>query len=126
MKIENLAKIVHSANKAYCEALGDFSHMPWETSPIAIKASVIEGVRKVLANPKVTPEQSHKNWVTFKKEQGYRYGEVKNDSQLTHPCMLPWKDLPAEQKIKDQMFIDLVLLISDEFKIEDDTNDNQD
>jgi hypothetical protein len=32
------------------------------------------------------------------------YGEVKDAEKKTHPCIVPYKDLPPEQQAKDHLF----------------------
>lgn len=33
MNIENVAKVCHEVNRAYCQALGDDSQIVWESAP---------------------------------------------------------------------------------------------
>jgi hypothetical protein len=33
MEIEEIAKVAHEVNRAYCQALGDFSQPKWEDAP---------------------------------------------------------------------------------------------
>ena len=47
MTVEQLAKIVHGANKAYCEAHGDFSQKPWDEAEGWQRESAIAGVRGI-------------------------------------------------------------------------------
>ena len=35
---------------------------------------------------------------------GWVYGIVKDPESKTHPCLVPYQDLPAEQRIKDSLF----------------------
>jgi hypothetical protein len=58
---EQIAKIAHEINLAYCAALGDTSQPPWEEAPEWQKASALAGVEMHLANPLATPEQSHES-----------------------------------------------------------------
>lgn len=108
MKTEYIAKICHQANKAYCESIGDFSQHSWEAAPFEIKASAVDGVEYRLANPKATPKDMHDNWLATKKEQGWVYGEKKNEELKQHPCMVPYADLPEAQKLKDELFSEIV------------------
>jgi hypothetical protein len=103
-KIEKIAKIVHQANKAFCESLGDNSQVEWELAPENIKASARDGVRNVLRNPDMTPEDNHINWLQFKIDDGWKYGPVKDAEKKTHPCMLPYDALEEDDKIKDKLF----------------------
>ena len=47
--------------------------------------------------------------MTQKSKDGWTYGTVKDAEAKTHPCLLPYSELPQEQKIKDQLFISVVM-----------------
>jgi len=105
---EQIAKVVHEANKAYCEVLGDGSQIWWDSAPQWQKDSAIAGIEQVIANPEITPEQLHQEWYDFKAKDGWIYGEIKNVVAKTHPCMVPYTELPEEQKLKDSLFSAIV------------------
>lgn len=111
MKIENIAKICHEANKAYCESFGDFSQPKWEESPEWQKQSYINGVMTLLSYPSKTPKELHDNWMEYKKKEGWKYGKEKNFKEKTHPCLVEYEDLPQDQKVKDYLFRAIVLAL---------------
>ena len=104
MKILVIAQVAHAINAAYCLSLGDTSQVAWEEAPEWQQKSAIAGVEMHLANPDATPEQSHESWLAAKLADGWTYGEVKDETAKTHPCCLPWDELPATQKSKDYLF----------------------
>ena len=63
--------------------------------------SLIAGVKFMLDNPNITPEQSHSNWMKMKVSQGWVYGKVKDFEKKTHPNLIPYKELPIIEKDKD-------------------------
>jgi hypothetical protein len=67
------------------------------------KTTNIKGVEVALGG--ATPEQQHQAWVDHKVKDGWVYGEVKDPEQKTHPCLVPYPDLPAFQKAKDDLYI---------------------
>jgi hypothetical protein len=104
MGIIEVAKACHQVNKAYCEALGDHSQVVWEDASEGQKASVIDGVRLILDHPDTTPEEAHENWRKWKIADGWTYGKVKDEKKKTHPDMVPFDQLPVEQRAKDFIF----------------------
>lgn len=102
--IEDIAKVCHEANRAYCETLGDFSQVTWEHAPKWQRESAIDGVQKKIANPDMTPEMQHEAWMDRKKAEGWKYGPVKSENVKEHPCMVPYCELPGEQRVKDYLF----------------------
>lgn len=113
MQKELIAKVAHSVIAAYCLSLGDESHLPWDEAPDAIKESVLAGVEMHLQHPDATPEQSHDAWLAHKLEAGWQYGETKDLEAKTHPCILPFDELPAEQRAKDFIFRAVVHALKD-------------
>jgi RyR domain len=103
-QIEHIAKICHEANRAYCAALGDHSQPTWADAPDWQKQSAITGVKFIINNPDASPSASHDSWLAEKKRDGWRYGEVKDPVAKTHPCYVPYDQLPMEQRAKDYIF----------------------
>lgn len=103
MTIDDIAKVVHEINKAYCEGFGDHSQVSWEEAPQSIKQAAIDGVKFHLAADQ-PPSASHDNWMQFKVNNGWQYGPVKDEQAKTHPCIVPFEKLSPEQQGKDHVF----------------------
>lgn len=116
-RIELIAECCHEVNRAYCEALGDGSQLPWRYAPDWQRASARDGVRFVLlgghggGDPIPGPEASHEYWMVRKLADGWRYGEVKDPEAKTHPCLVPYAELPPEQRAKDSIFLAVARLV---------------
>lgn len=104
MNKENVAKIAHEVNRAYCEALGDNSQLPWDECPDWQKESAIAGVEFHSNNQDAGPESSHESWLAQKVADGWVFGEEKNAELKTHHCIVPFAELPVEQQAKDFIF----------------------
>lgn len=102
--IEFIAKVCHEANRGYCEALGDTSQVPWEEAPQWQRDSAVLGVRFHMEDLERGPEASHGSWLAQKALDGWVYGEEKDAEAKTHPCMVPFSELPMEQQTKDFIF----------------------
>ena len=109
--IESIAYACHEVNRAYCAAIGDNSQPAWDDAPQWQKDSAIAGVKAVISNPKGTPEDSHKGWLAQKEADGWVYGPVKDPATKQHPCMVPYDQLPVEQRAKDHIFRAVVLAL---------------
>lgn len=100
--IELAAKTAHTINNTYRLALGEAVKPAWDECPEELRNSVRNGVRGIIAGN--TPEKSHESWLTFKAQHGWSYGEIEDASKKTHPCFLPYEQLPPAQRIKDTIF----------------------
>lgn len=104
MNIEDIARIAHEVNRAFCEAIGDHSQPVWREAPNWQKDSAYFGVTYLIDTPQANAGDSHREWMLHKHHDGWKYGPVKNPAIKEHPCMVPYEDLPAEQKVKDALF----------------------
>ena len=105
---EEVAKVCHEANRAYCEALGDTSQPSWADAPMWQRSSAIAGVQFHHTNPTAGPDSSHQSWMTEKQASGWKFGPVKDAEKKEHPCFRPYEELPVEQKAKDYIFRGIV------------------
>lgn len=110
--VEHIARVCHEVNRAYCQALGDDSQLPWDEAPQWQRNSCLAGVRSHLENPGLTPEQSHVLWYQHKQADGWVYGAFKDQERKTHPCMVMYHELPIEQRAKDHIFRAIVHALS--------------
>lgn len=44
----------------------------------------------------------HEVWAKSRISQGWKYGEQRNDELKTHPCLVPYEDLPEVEKDYDR------------------------
>ena len=103
---ELIAKICHEANRVWCEGHGDDSQLTWDEAPDWQRLSATIGVEG--ARRGNTPEESHESWLTEKARTGWVYGPVKDPVAKTHPCIVPYDELPPEQQAKDHLFTAIV------------------
>lgn len=47
-------------------------------------------------------ENVHNVWMATRRQQGWKYGPVRNDATKEHPCMVPYDELPEEEKVYDR------------------------
>jgi predicted transcriptional regulator len=113
MDKETIARVCHEANRALCESFGDHSQVPWESAPNWQKKAILEGVEFHLSGEH-NPEESHENWVRQKQEDGWVLGKTKDPSKKTHPCLVPYDQLPPMQKAKDAIIANVVRSLQDQ------------
>jgi len=104
------AEATHEANRIYCEAIGDTSQVPFRAAPAWQRESAINGVRAALSG--ATPRELHEGWCAEKQAAGWQYGAVKDADAKTHPCLVPYAQLPPQQQAKDRLFGEVVRAMS--------------
>ena len=68
---------------------------PIDTSDVKLPAALEQLVEKMSKNV-------HEVWSETRIQQGWTYGEQRNDELKTHPCLVPYEDLPEEEKEYDR------------------------
>lgn len=106
--IEKAAELAHEVNRIYCRSLGDESQPAWADAPEWQRQSARNGVIFHLTNPKAGPAGSHENWLKEKVADGWVHGAIKDPVAKTHPCCVPYEDLPVAQRLKDDFFVAVV------------------
>jgi len=101
-RVYEIAGKAHEMNRRWCELHGDDSQGPWSEAPGWQTKSAMNGVRAALAG--ATPAELHANWMLEKVDQGWNYGPEKDPENKSHPCIVAYAELPAEQRAKDSIF----------------------
>ena len=62
----------------------------------------------------------HEIWAQERINQGWTYGEKRDDTKKHHPCLISYEDLPEEEKVYDRntSLETLKLILKLGFKIE--------
>lgn len=98
------AKVAHEANRTWCELHRDRSQKPWDEASEWQQQSAIRGVEFADANPDAGDSAQHDAWMADKIKEGWTYGELKDADARTHPCLVPFDQLPEFQQVKDRIF----------------------
>lgn len=113
--VEKAARAAHEANRVYCQALGDTSQPAWDKAPKWQQDSVMDGAGRLIDDPAISPKVSHESWMVRKLRDGWKYGPIKDPDKKEHPCMVPYKQMPPEQRAKDTIFRAVVLGVAGKF-----------
>lgn len=73
----------------------NYTPQPIDTSDVRLPAELDELVEKIAKNV-------HEVWAQSRIEQGWTYGEERNDELKHHPCLVPYEDLPEIEKDYDR------------------------
>jgi ryanodine receptor 2 len=73
----------------------DYTPQPVDTSEVRLPAELDELVEKIAKNV-------HEVWARNRMEQGWTYGEERNDELKHHPCLVPYEELPEIEKDYDR------------------------
>lgn len=103
-----IAQICHEANRVWCENHGDYSQKPWNEAEDWQRESAIAGVLFKIDNPNSEEDAQHNAWMQHKIEEGWVYGAEKDPNLKTHPCLVPFEELPIFQQKKDKLFCAIV------------------
>lgn len=68
---------------------------PMDTSDISLPEDLNVLIEQMAKNV-------HEVWAKNRLEQGWTYGEERNDVLKTHPCLIPYEELPQIEKDYDR------------------------
>ena len=74
---------------------GVYEPKPQDTSDVKLSEDIIE-LSEALA------KNTHEVWSSNRLRDGWRYGEKRDDSLMTHPCLVPYDELPESEKEYDR------------------------
>ncbi len=82
---------------------------PWDTLSASAREGYVSSVRYAMKG--YSPRRQHDEWMGYRQKQGWRHGPVKNEVEKTHPCLVPYNDLPASEQLKDKLFLSIVSVL---------------
>lgn len=72
-----------------------YTPQPIDTTDIELPKELEQLVEQMAKNV-------HEIWAQERINQGWTYGEQRNDELKTHPCLVPYEELPEEEKEYDR------------------------
>lgn len=73
----------------------EYKPQPVDTNDVKLPEELEELVEKMARN-------THDIWAETRINQGWTYGEQRDDNKKTHPCLVDYDDLDEEEKLYDR------------------------
>ncbi len=72
-----------------------YTPKPIETDDVILTDDILELSELIAKN-------THEVWSAGRIRDGWTYGEKRNDAEKTHPCLIPYEELPESEKDYDR------------------------
>ena len=72
-----------------------YTPQPLDVSDVKLPEDLEQLVEKMSKNV-------HEVWAESRMKLGWKYGRQRNDELKTHPCLVPYEELPEEEKEYDR------------------------
>jgi len=73
----------------------DYTPEPMDLSSVDLPESLIQLSERIAENV-------HEVWAKARIDEGWTYGEKRDDIHKKHPCLVPYDELPEEEKEYDR------------------------
>lgn len=73
----------------------DYPPEPMDLSSVDLPESLIQLSERIAENV-------HEVWAKARMDEGWTYGEKRDDIHKKHPCLVPYDELPEEEKEYDR------------------------
>ena len=74
----------------------DYIPEPMDLSSVDLPESLIQLSERIAENV-------HEVWAKARMDEGWTYGEKRDDIHKKHPCLVPYDELPEEEKEYDRI-----------------------
>jgi len=82
--------------------MADYVPQPIDTSAVRLTDAQQALIDRLAANV-------HEVWARKRLDDGWRLGPSRNDNAKTHPCLVPYDNLPESEKDYDRIMVDQVI-----------------
>lgn len=74
---------------------GNYVPQPIDTKDVVLPKELNSLVEQMAKNV-------HEIWAETRISQGWTYGPERKDAEKKHPCLIPYEELPEEEKVYDR------------------------
>ncbi len=119
-KLKRIAKLIYEATRLEAEwSNRSIVPEPFDNRDTAFQQQFYNIIDKYLHMDKlVSPEEAHNSWWEEYKNMGWTYGPTRDPIKKTHPDMVPFNELPKDERDKDAIFLMSVWLVKELLKEE--------
>lgn len=89
-------------------------------TPLPLDTTAIELPQELMNLAEQMAKNVHEVWAAGRMADGWTYGEKRDDARKTHPCLVPYEELPESEKEYDRntSIETLKFIISNGYKIQ--------
>ncbi len=102
-EIMRIARVMHEAVRAFQASLGQPAVAHWNKAPKWMHTASRDAVMFRVNNPDAPASAQHDQWMDSKVKDGWKFGPEKDARKKTHPLLVPYNDLPYEERQKDAL-----------------------
>ncbi|MGN0885027.1 MAG: RyR domain-containing protein [Candidatus Spyradosoma sp.] len=73
-----------------------------EYVPAPADTRAVEIPRELAELAEMLSKNTHEVWARTRFEQGWRWGETRDDARKLHPCLIPYEELSEDEKTFDR------------------------
>lgn len=73
----------------------NYTPQPIDTQDVVLPEELTELAEMIAKNV-------HEVWSAGRMKDGWKYGETRNDAEMTHPCLVPYEELTETEKEYDR------------------------
>ncbi len=107
MKIEQISRLTHEADRAIRSSMGQ-EILGWDRLEATLKLGWRSKVAAFKGPDGITPMMRHESWVSDMTAAGWTLDAVTDGDKKTHPAICPYGDLPDQVHLLDGVFIALI------------------
>lgn len=103
---------VYEASRARSVLAGAGVPESWALRDPVFQEQFIAAVeRRCISGSLYNPVDQHAAWMRSYFEMGWKYGPVRDEKEKVHPNLVPWTELPKEERQKDEVFYRLCSIV---------------
>ena len=111
-EIMRIARVMHEAVRAFQAGLGQDPAPHWSKAPKWMKSASRDAVVFRIQNPDAPASSQHDQWTESKLADGWKFGKKKDPDKKTHPLLIPYNELPLEERQKDALVSAVVVALT--------------